>query len=622
MDIELVEIREFLAGQPPFSLLPDEQLDSLPKELAIRYLRRGTPFPPADQTKNCLYILRKGAIELRNNKDELIGKYSEGDIYPASCLPHEPAHFQRATTVEDCLLYLLPCEHLQVLRTADKNFNTYFSQSVSDRLRQARKVLQDEPGTGSHLLTVEVGQLIHRDPVSTPPHTSIREAAQLMTRERVSALLITDERILVGIITDRDLRSRCIARNLDTSLPVSEIMTRNLHKVTPDTPAFEVLISMTRHKVHHLPVISSKGVEGIVTTTDLIRYQSTNSIYAVDSLRKCNSVAELIQASAVLPELQVQLVAAGANTCQLGQAISAATDAITQRLLELAENEYGPAPVPYVWASCGSQGRREQTVHSDQDNALILADEYVEQEHGDYFMHLARYVCDGLNACGYDYCPGNVMASNPQWRQPVHVWQKYFTDWITRADRKKAMLATNFFDMRPIHGDSLLHARLHADALRQAKENKIFLAYMAGNAVATRPPLGFFRSFVLIREGDHANSLDLKVRGILPIINLARVYALASGVPELNTVERLKAAAGVQIISPDMAVNLEDAFEFLGMLRARHQAQQIKQGIPPDNYLMPDKLSNLERNHLKDAFSAINALQEALASRYQTERLN
>lgn len=621
MDVELIEIREFLAGRPPFDQLCDELLDKLPRELTVRYLRRGTPFPPQDAEQACLYVLRKGAVELRNDRDELVAKYGEGDIHASACLPHDPARGLRGTTVEDSLFYLLPCERLRALRDADKNFDAYFTQSLSDRLRRAREILHDSLRSGSHLLTIEIGRIINRSPVTVTADTSIREAAQLMTRERVSALLIMENGLLAGIITDRDLRSRCIAQGVATTRPVSEIMTRNLHKVTPDTPAFEVLISMTRHKIHHLPVVSRKGVEGIVTATDLIRYQSTNSIYAVDSLRKCNTVAELIRASAVLPELQVQLVAAGANTYQLGQAISAATDAITQRLLELAEKEYGPAPVPYVWVACGSQGRREQTVHSDQDNALILADEYDAERHAAYFAQLAQYVNDGLNACGFDYCPGGIMASNPQWRQPRLVWRQYFDNWITRADRKGAMLATNFFDMRPIHGEPLLHARLHAEVLRQAKESKVFIAYMASNAVATRPPLGFFRNFVLIREGDHANSFDLKLRGILPVINLARVYALSAGIPALNTVERIRAAAGVQAISADMAADLEDAFEFMGTLRARHQAQQIKQGIPPDNYLMPDKLSALERNHLKDVFSAINTLQEALELRYQTGRL-
>lgn len=621
MNTELIEIREFLAGLPPFDRLGDELLDKLAVELTVRCLGCGTPFPPQDAEQAFLYILRKGAVELHDERDELVAKYGEGDVYAAVCLPEDSAHGLRGVVVEDSLFYLLPCERLQALRDADKNFDACFARSLGERLRRAREILHDSSRDGGRLLAMEIGRIIKRSPVAVTADTSIQEAARIMTRERVSSLLIVENGLLAGIITDRDIRSRCVAQGVPTTRPVRDIMTRGLHKVTPDTLAFEAMISMTRHKIHHLPVVSEKGIEGVVTATDLIRHQSINSIYAVDGLRKCNTVAELVRASAVLPDLQVQLVAAGASAYQLGQAISAATDAVTQRLLELAEREYGPAPVPYVWVACGSQGRREQTMRSDQDNALILSDEYDFERHADYFAKLAQYVNDGLNACGFDYCPGGVMASNPKWRQPRSVWRRYFDMWIARTDRKGAMLATNFFDMRPVHGDPMLHARLHADVLRQAKESKIFLAYMAGNAVVTRPPLGFFRNFVLIKEGEHANSFDLKLYGILPVVNLVRVYALTAGTPELNTVERIKAAAGVRAISPDMAIDLESAFEFIGTLRARHQAQQIKQGIPPDNYLMPDKLGTLERSHLKDIFSFIKALQKTLELHYQTGRL-
>lgn len=619
MDVELIEIREFLAGRPPFDQLCDELLDKLPRELTVRYLRRGTPFPPQDAEQACLYVIRKGAIELRNDRDELVAKYGEGDIYASACLPDDPIRGLRGTTVEDSLLYLLPGERLQALREADENFDAYFTQSLRDRLRRAREILNSS-GNGSQLLTIEVGRLIKRAPVTVTADTSIQEAAQIMTRERISSLLIMENGALAGMITDRDLRSRCIAQGVATTRPVSEIMTRNLHKVTPDTPAFEVLISMTRHKIHHLPVVSRNGVEGIVTATDLIRYQSTNSIYAVDSVRKCNSVEDLIKASAVLPELQIQMVASGASAHQLGQAVSSVTDAITVRLIELAESRFGPPPVPYAWLAGGSQGRREQTVHSDQDNALLLSDD-AASEHDAYFSTLANFVNDGLNACGFVYCPGEVMARNPKWRQPYRVWRAYFDEWIARADRKSAMLAVNFFDTRVVYGDEMLHARLLADARRQAAENTIFLAYLGAHAMASRPPLGFFRHLVLITGGEHAKALDLKRGAIIPLTDIARLQALAAGLPEINTIERLRAAADAKAISPELAANLEDAYEFIATLRARHQARQIKKGEPPDNYIKPAELSALERTHLKDVFAVIRSMQNTIAQRHQTSRL-
>ncbi len=620
MEVELAEIRDFLAAHPPFEQLPSEVLDQLPKELTVRYLRRGTPFPPADAGGAFLYVVRKGAVEVRDSNEELIGKFGEGELFASDCLDDNGnGEGFRSTTVEDSLFYLLPCARLTELRVRYPEFAEHFNQSVRARLKRALAVLQETRSTGAGLMTVEVFELIGRPPVTIPPTASIRNAAQLMTRERVSSLLVTEESRLVGILTDRDLRSRGIAEGLDYDTRVEQVMTRRLHKIAKDTPGFEALITMTRLNVHHLPVVDSEGVLGVITSNDLIRYQSANAVYLVSDIRRARDVAALAEIGAGLPQLQVQMVAAGATGYHIGQAISSVTDAITKRLVELAEEELGPPPVRYAWLAVGSQARREQTIHSDQDHALLLDDRVTPADDA-WFAELARRVSDGLAACGFFYCPGEVMATNPQWRQPYTAWRRHFASWITNPQRKALMLASNFFDMRVICGDESLYDRLHADVLHQTRDNKIFLAHMAANALHNRPPLGFFRNFVLISDGDHAQSFDLKHRGIIPITDLARVYALSAGLPEVNTCERLKASAEAMTLSQEGAADLEDAFEFIATLRARHQARQIKEGVAPDNYVRPSELSALERGHLKDAFSMISTLQNALGQRYQSGR--
>ena len=270
MDVELIEIREFLAALPPFDQLDGAQLDRLPKELSIRYLRRGTAFPPQDAERACLYIVRKGAVEWRSANDELITKDSEGDLYGAPCLPQGGEANLRGMTVEDSLFYLLPCAALQALRDENASFDGYFAQSAAARLRHARESLQDaEHGTG-RLLTVEIGRLLSRTPVCAAPHTPIQDAAQLMTRERVSALLITEQQRLIGIITDRDLRSRCIAKGLDTSLPVSEIMTAQVTAVAAQAPIGDLVPLLSERGLHALPVLDGDRLVGLVTQTDLI----------------------------------------------------------------------------------------------------------------------------------------------------------------------------------------------------------------------------------------------------------------------------------------------------------------------------------------------------------------
>lgn len=619
MDIELIEIREFLASHPPFHHLPDEALDRLPRALSIRYFRRGTRFPPAEVAPS-LYLIRQGAVELRNAAGDLVSKLGEGEMCVSPCDPDAPERALIGTTAEDTLCYLIPCRRLDELKQSYAEFREHFDHSMSERMRKALHSLQGLSTQGGSLMTMVVEEMIRGEVVSAPPDTSIQEVARIMSEKRVSSLLIMEGEALLGIVTLRDLRSRCLAVGLSYDRPAREIMTTGLHLVDKQTPAFEALIAMTRLNVHHLPVVEGERVIGILTTTDLVRHQSANAVYLAGDIFKAEDTATLAQISSRIGELQVHLLATGATADQVGQAVSAVNDAITKRLLQLAEERLGPPPVPYCWVTGGSLARREQTVLSDQDNGLILSNEASLQD-DEYFAALARFVCDGLHGCGSIYCPGHVMATNPRWRQPLRVWRRYFDTWIDKPEPMALMLACVFFDLRAVGGDESLLRRLLPQVLAKSRQNRIFLAYMVSNALKHRPPLGFFRNFVLISGGgDHDHTFDIKLRGIVPITDLARVYALSEGIDAVNTLHRLEAAALASAVSKTGAADLIDAFQFIATLRVRHQAQCIQSGQPPDNYISPEMLSPLERGHLKDAFSLINTMQEAIGQRYQASR--
>ncbi|NIY77749.1 cyclic nucleotide-binding protein, partial [Thalassospira sp. HF15] len=312
------------------------------------------------------------------------------------------------------------------------------------------------------------------------------------------------------------------------------------------------------------------------------------------------------------PELLSPLIEAGATSQNAGHIVTTLSDAATARLLQLAEEEFGPPPVPYVWMAGGSQGRQEQTALSDQDNCLIIDDGYDPDQHGDYFKKLADYVCDGLHRVGYVYCPGDMMAKTEEWRQPARTWQKYFNKWIEQPEPKSLMLCSVWFDLRPVHGTKSLFEDLHRMIVSKAKDNRIFQAYMVGNALTHHVPLGFFKNFVMIRGGEHDKTLDLKHNGVVPIVDLARIHALANGVEAVNTYERLNAVKSFPSISNQGASDLLDAFEFISITRLKHQVRQIRHGERPDNFLQPESLSAFERSHLKDAFSVVKNLQGAL----------
>ncbi|MBB1075794.1 cyclic nucleotide-binding/CBS domain-containing protein [Rhodoferax sp. 4810] len=618
MDIELVEIRDFLSQHPPFNSLPSAMLDQLPKRLIVRYLRRGSAFPPNDEPAPQCYIVRRGAIELRDAQGELSNKLAEGDCTLALC--QSDAVNQSALTgitSEDTLLYLLPCHELERLRTLSPTFAAHFDQSVSERLRQALAQIKTSH-SNTDLMTVKVRDLMSPRLIDTHPDTTIADAARLMRDGRCSSLVIKDKanEQLAGLITVRDLRDRCLAADLSPQRPVRDMMTINLHTTTADTPAFEALLTMSRLNVHHLPVLHDNQVIGVISTSDLVRFQSTNAVYLVSDIHKAEQLDTLVAISRQLPALQIHLMSAGATGDQVGQAMTAVSDAISQRLIQLAELTLGTPPVPYCWLVGGSQARREQTIHSDQDNALLI-DDGATPECAEYFTAFAQFITTGLNACGYVFCPGDVMASNPEWRQPRLVWRRYFTDWIERPQPQALLNASVFFDLRSLHDPAQLFLSLQREILHSTQTNRLFIAYLAANAIKHRPPLGFFRNFVLIHGGEHDHTFDLKLSGIVPIIDMARVYALSAGIPEVNTLERLRAVAGSQALSHNGAANLIDAMELISTLRVRHQTECLRNGQPVNNFLSPDALSPLERGHLKDAFALIATLQEALGQRYQ-----
>lgn len=615
MEIELVEIRDFIAEHHPFQLLTNDQLNELTEKLEVRYLRRGKSFPPQDNDTPHLYIVRTGAVELRDEDNNLIGQLEEGDIYSAECQSDAMTGASSHRTLEDSFIYQLPCTEFKLLCAQSEEFSLHFEEDITERLQKAAKSNRQNADISFARMTVEIGELVKKAPVLLDVNHTIQQAAEVMTAHRVSSIMLTQDEKLAGILTDRDLRSRCVARAMDVSSPVTDIMSRQIITMRSDDLVLHALMTMTKKQINHLPVVNDDEIIGMLTASDLTRHTSTNPAFMTSQIRKSESLDELQKILLRLPALQQTLATSGVTARHIGETISCITDALTIRLIEMAQEEMGPEPVPFVWVSGGSQARHEQSSHSDQDNALILSDKVTEKDMP-YFTELAKRTCDALDACGFVHCPGDAMAMNEKWCQPYSVWQKYFKDWIETPDPMALMLSSIFFDLRPVHGDLSLHKSLHADMLKLTAKNSLFIAHMVTNALTHRPPVGFFRTFVLIRDGEHDNTFDIKHRGIVPITDIARVLALAEGIGKVNTTERIEALSKTRSMSQEMAMNLIDALEFIANLRIRHQANQISNDKAPDNYLPPDQLSSLERKHLKDAFIIIKDAQESLRTRY------
>jgi len=612
MNSELLEIRDFIAGLPPFDRLPEEVLEALTESITIRYLRSGLSLPPKNVSEHRLYILRKGAMSLVSFEGDLIGKLSEGDLCTIFCTQGENNDFI-VNVEEDTLMYTITCDELTTLTAPYPDVKEFFLKTAAQRLNQQVNSMNDEAIITSTLMTTSIGDLFSSPAITIESNATIRNAAIKMSAEGYSSLMVLKDGKLEGIITDKDIRRRCVATSLPPDETVDKIMTTDVLSVSYAENSFDALMLMSRKSIHHLPVIHDGKLEGMVTVTDLIRQEEQNAVHLTGVIHKAGSLEELVEASKLLPQLQVKLDRLGTSADHVGKSITAITTALTHRLIEMAENKLGPAPVPYAWVAAGSQARQEQTSCSDQDNGLIISDE-MKPEHDEWFKALATFVSDGLAACGYVYCPGEVMATNPKWRQTQSVWASYFSTWIETPEPMALMYSSIFFDLFTIRGETSFLKDIRHTMLIKTQKNTLFLAHLTNNALKLRPPLGFFRDFVLVHGGEHNDTLDLKHNGIAPVVDLARIYALSEGVTAVNTIERLKRVAGTPSLTKSGAADLIDAYEFLGTLRIQHQARQIKNNEPVDNFLSPKDISKLEREHLKDAFKVIQAMQNNLQS--------
>jgi CBS domain-containing protein len=597
---------DFAGVRPPFDGLGAEDLEAVAIEAEALSLARGAVVYHAGQALGAFYVIRRGAIETRAPGAHQSSILGPGEFFGARSLIRTGRADVDATAAEDAEIWAIPARTAQAMFDAHPAVAAFF-----DRARG----LPAEAGRGADpLLSERVGSLMTTAPVTVAPEATVREAAVLLRDHDISCVLVCDGGRLAGILTSGDFADRVVAEGLGPDTPVGVVMTADPVALAPDSMAFDALTLMTERNFVHLPVVEGGRLVGILTSTNLVRRQAVSATFLVGDIARRERFDDFAGIVGRIPAVLAQMVGAGFAPYDIGRILTTVSDALTRRLIAIGLRRFGPPPVPWCWAACGSQGRREQTGVSDQDNCLILGDAYDPAEHGAYFTDLATYVCDGLNAAGYVYCPGDMMATNDRWRQPVEVWRGYFRKWIAKPDEEAQMLASVMFDLRAIDGDAAMLEALQAETLDNARRNSIFRAHMVKNSLKHQPPLGMFRGLALIRSGEHKDSIDMKHAGVVPIVDLARLYALTAALRPVNTRERLVAAMDGKVVSSAGARDLIDAYDLIASVRLAHQARLIREGARPDNFMAPSMLSDLERNHLKDAFQVVKTMQGAASN--------
>lgn len=619
MDVELHEVRDFLAVNPPFDQLPDAVLDELPALMTTRYVRRGEEILTLGEPNDEFYVIRSGAIDLRDEGDNLVERAAEGaSMGTVTLVDGDPSTF-RAVASEDTLVLVMSGPDWHRLAGSNTAFREFFLGQRRERVRGALRNahLAD---SGMAVLRTRVKDMVRHAIVETTADVSVREAARIMADRNVSSVLVMDGPRILGIVTDRDLRKRVVAAGLDTSDSVASVMTPDPTVVAADALAFEVLLLMMDGQIHHLPVVESGRPIGVITSTDLVRLEHANPVYLVRDVATQADVAGVAKVTSRLPTTVTRLVSQDATADDIGKVVTAVADSVARKIIALAEADLGRPPAPYCWMVLGSQARGESALGSDQDNAIILADD-AGPEGERYVAALAEKVVAGLEQCGYPRCEGDVMATNPRWRQSLSGWRKEFSRWLHEPTSDALLNAAIFFDARALAGDTTLFTDLYRGVQAQAQKSGRFLGLMAAQAVRHEPPLGFFRGFVLQKEGEHKDTLNLKWGGIGAVQETARVLALAAGSPAMRTHDRITDAANAHLLTHETATDLSDAYEFISYVRLEHQAKAVLDGRSPGNHVNPDTLSSLDRRHLRDAFGVVRTVQGQVAQRYPAARI-
>ncbi|MGF1723937.1 DUF294 nucleotidyltransferase-like domain-containing protein [Photobacterium nomapromontoriensis] len=622
MEAEQLEVLSFISQYSPFDDLPEEHLKNIALNAEVAYFRQGSDILKSGDNIRDLYIVRSGAVEVYRRKGELYNRIDAGGLFGQMGLLMNNRVRMPVKAIEDTLVYCIPERIFNALCDEFENFADFMELEDSARLRTVVSSQSD----GNDFTTAKARKIISREPVMLPSTATIQEAAILMAEENITALLIMrpaedmtddDDDQLLGILTDRDLCIRVLAQGIDTNVMVSEVMTTDVVSLDYSAYVFEAMLTMLRYNTHHLPILKDKKPIGVIGMTDIVRYESQNSLLLVSSIFQQTSVDDLKLVAEQVKDCFVRMVSEDANAHMIGRAMSVIGSSFKQRLAELAEQELGPPPVPYCLVAMGSMARDEQLIVTDQDNALIFDNSYDEALHGDYFAKLATFVCDGLDACGYAYCTGNIMATNPEWRKTRAEWEECFANWIDNPTPERLLNSNIFFDLLGVHGRLKWAEHLSSFVVRRAKKNNRFLAAMAYNAIRRTPPLGFFKDFVMEKDGRHRNSINLKRRGTAPMADLIRVHALAIGSRSQNSFDRLDDINDAGILPKGRGMDLKDAMELIYMVRIRHQALDIENGEMPDNNIEPEHMSDFERRNLKAAFQILSNAQNFIKFRYQ-----
>ena len=621
---------QFLQRFPPFNQMEHSHLAYLVEQCQLRFYACGESIvKPADGPVEHFYIVKQGRVvgerqHLVKPGVETTFEITSGECFPLAALLGERATRTEHLAGEDTFcLQLNKAAFIRVFSMSEV-FRDFALRGVSSLLdqvnQQVRQRAVETLGT-QYSLNTPLGELAMRHPVVCAGDTSLREAVRLMHEQQVGSIVVVDaQRYPTGIFTLRDLRQVVASADADLGAPIERHMTVKPFYLSPQASAFDAAMAMTERHIAHVCLVENRRLCGVVSERDLFSLQRVDLVHLARTIRHAPRLDTLVSLRGEISQLVERMLAHGASSTQITQIITLLNDHTVCRVIELALAERGDPGVPFSWLCFGSEGRREQTLHTDQDNGILFeaADSAEADAIRARLLPLAQYINQCLAQCGFTLCKGNVMAGNPDLCLSRSEWARRFAGFVREASPENLLGSSIYFDLRVVWGDEQGCEQLRQGLLEQVADNRIFQRMLADNALRQRPPVGRLREFVLTRQGnDKAATLDLKVQGLTPFVDGARLLALANGVGACNTLERLRQLVAKGVIEPLDGAAYEEAYHFIQQTRMQQHQRQARDNLPYSNRLDPDSLNHLDRRILREALRQAQRLQSSLSLRYQ-----
>ncbi|WP_278618882.1 putative nucleotidyltransferase substrate binding domain-containing protein [Ectopseudomonas oleovorans] len=619
---------EFLQKFPPFNQMDTAHLAYLVEHCQLRFYAEGDSIiKPSDGPVEHFYIVKQGRVHGERPHSARRGTETTFEITAGECFPLAALIGERATRTEHlaaedtfCLLLSkLAFVKLFAVSNPLRDFALRGVSSLLDQVNQQVQLRAVETLGAQYSLDTRLGELAMRQPIGCAPATPLREAVRLMHEQHVGSIVIVDpaERPL-GIFTLRDLR-RVVADGVDLAQPIDNLMTPNPFHLAPDASAFDAAIAMTERHIAHVCLVDHEKLCGVISERDLFSLQRVDLVHLARTIRHAGKVETLAGLRSDIRLLVDRMLAHGASSTQITHIVTLLNDHTVCRVIELTLEEMGDPGIPFTWLCFGSEGRREQTLHTDQDNGILFEAESASESAAirERLLPIAREINQRLAQCGFTLCKGNIMAGNPELCLSREEWSRRFAGFVLEATPENLLGSTIYFDLRAIWGPDEGCEQLREELLGRIANNSLFQRMMAENALRHRPPVGRFRDFVVARSGADKDTLDLKVQGLTPFVDGARLLALANGISAVGTLERLRALITKGVIEALDGAAYEEAYHFIQQTRMQQHQLQARDELPYSNRVDPDHLNHLDRRILRESFRQAQRLQSSLAMRYQ-----